>query len=68
MPHGKANLLALDGGEGKARAYLRASSKEYRQLMLKRSKLPGSSLGRVFKDDMWGEDCRMHDFLLIGWT
>ena len=46
--------------------YGRTPSKENRQLMLKRPTLPGGFQGRVFKDNIWGESCRGHDFLLIG--
>ena len=38
--------------KGRPGLICRASRKKYRQLRLKRPKLPGSSLGRVFKDDM----------------
>ena len=35
--------------------------------MLKRAKLHDDFWGRVFKGKIWGEDCRVCDFLLIGW-
>ena len=37
------------------------------QLVLKRPRLPDSFWGRVLKGNTWGEGCKVHDFLLIGW-
>ena len=54
-------------GEGKYSIYCRASSKENRQLMIKRPKFLDGFQERVFKGNIWGEGCRGHDFLLIGW-
>ena len=52
---------------GAQKGLLQGLSKEKGQLMLKRPKLPDSFGGRVFKDKIWGEGCRVCDFLLIGW-
>ena len=42
-------------------------SKEQGQLMLKRPKLSNGFEGRVFKGNIWGEGCRVDDFLPIVW-
>ena len=63
----KVSLLTPASGAGKYSIYLRVPSEEYGQLMLKRTELPCSFQGRIFKGNFWGESCRMHDFLLISW-
>ena len=67
----KANLWTPGCGEGKWGIYCRAPSKESRQLMLKRLKLPNGFQGKVFKDRVREGSCGVHDqlvdILLIGW-
>ena len=52
---------------GAEKGLLQGSSKENGQLMLKNLKLPDGLGGKVFKGKIWGEGCRVCDFLLIGW-
>ena len=47
--------------------FIAGPSKENGRLVLKRPKLPDSFQGGVFKGNIWGEGCRVCDFLLIGW-
>lgn len=46
----KTNLLTLVCGEGRYIVYSRAQSKESRQLMLKKPKLPNDFQGKILKD------------------
>ena len=63
LPHSKANLLTLGCVEGKYTVLLQGTSK----LMLRRLKLPnGFFQGWVFKGNICGEGCRVHDFWLVG--
>ena len=48
-------------------AFIAEPSKEKRWLTIRKMKLPDSFQGEVFKGNIWGEGCRVHDFLLIGW-
>ena len=52
---------------GAEKGLLQGPSKENRWLVLKNSELPNSFGGRVFIGKIWGVDCRVCDFLLIGW-
>ena len=61
-------LLTLGCDEGKYRVYCRVPSKENGQLMLKRLKLSDGLKEGSFKGNILGEDCKVHDFLLIGWS
>lgn len=64
-PHGEAQYTEpLDFGT--EISLLQGPSKEYKQLMLKRTKLPDDFQGRVFIGKIGGERCRVSDFLLIG--
>ena len=63
----KVSLLTPASGEGEYSIYFRVPSEEYGQLMLKRTELTSSFQGRNFKGNIWGESCRVHDFLLISW-
>ena len=54
LPHSKATLLTLGCGEGKHSVYCRAPSKENRQLVLKRPKLPSGFQGRFFLKAIFG--------------
>ena len=47
--------------------FIEGPSKEKEQFELTEPKLPDRLQGRVFISRMWGESCRVCDFLLIGW-
>lgn len=51
----------------KAQRLFQGANEEYGQLMLKRTELTSSFQGRIFKGNIRGEGCRVHDFLLTGW-
>ena len=51
---------------GAEKGLFQRPSRENRQVMLKRPKLPVGFQRRVFKSKIWGEGCAVHDFLLIG--
>ena len=67
----KANLLTPGCGEGKCSVYCQAPSKESKQLVLKRPKLPEGFQENVFKDRVReraaGVCDQLADILLIGW-
>ena len=47
--------------------FIAGPSKENRWLTFKHPKLPDGFVGIVLIGKIWGEGCRVYDFLLIGW-
>ena len=52
---------------GCSEVFIAGPVKENGQFMLKRPELPDGFQGRSLKGSIWGEDCRGHDFVLVGW-
>lgn len=51
---------------GAEKGLLQGPSKEDRWLMFKRPELTYGFLQSIFKGNIWGNGCRVYDFLLIG--
>ena len=66
-PHSKANLLTPDCDEGKYSVYCRAKQGE-QTAHAQKTQTPDGFQGKVFKGNIWGEGCSVHNlFLMGGW-
>ena len=63
----KANLLTLGCGEGKCSIYYPAPSKDFRQLVLKRPKLPNGFRERILNTGLGREGMREVVGCVISW-
>ena len=61
LSYRKANILTLDGNEGRCRT----PSKEDGQLMFQGLKLPNGVQVRVFKGNLWGKGCSSWTFFWL---
>ena len=66
-PGSKANLLTPGCGEGKYSIYCRCQAGMGSLCSKDSNPHPLGLSGKGFKGNIWGEGCREHDFLLIGW-